>query len=58
MHKTYYDTTNPGSFGGIRPLIRYGPPGNARDWLASQDAYTLQKPVRKSLRDVKHLLKA
>jgi len=47
MYKTYYDATNPGSFGGIRPLIRYGPPGNARDWLASQDAYTMHKPVRK-----------
>jgi transposase InsO family protein len=57
--KVYYDPANPGSFGGISPLVRAlqqrkkkknkGKPTRRRviDWLSGQDTYTLHKPVRK-----------
>ena len=55
--KIYYDPTNPGSFGGVDPLVRAlnrnkkKKGGNTKrqviDWLRTQDTYTLHKPVRK-----------
>ena len=49
MEKVYYTASQPGSYGGIKPLIRYsGSPGNSvKNWLRSQDAYTLHRSVRK-----------
>jgi hypothetical protein len=49
METVYYDPKNPGSFGGIKSLRRYSKTNNdtARNWLASQDAFTLHKPVRR-----------
>jgi transposase InsO family protein len=49
MEKVYYEVNQPGSYGGIRPLIRYsGSSANSvKNWLQSQDAYTLHRPVRK-----------
>ena len=49
MENVYYDSAKPGSFGGITPLVRYSGANwsSAKNWLATQDAYTLHKPVRK-----------
>jgi hypothetical protein len=49
MENVYYDSTKPGSYGGVRPLVRYSSANwlSAKNWLATQDAYTLHKPVRK-----------
>lgn len=48
MESVYYNPTAPGSYGGVKPLSRYGGVrvSNAKQWLLSQDAYTLHKPVR------------
>jgi hypothetical protein len=49
MEVTYYEPSKAGSYGGVRPLIRYGgvTASSAKNWLSSQDVYTLHKPVRK-----------
>ena len=49
MEKHYYEPSQPGSYGGIKPLIRYtGTSGKSViTWLRTQDAYTLHRPVRK-----------
>jgi hypothetical protein len=49
MESTYYNPIKSGSYGGVQPLIRYSGQGhsNVKNWLSSQDAYTLHKPVRK-----------
>jgi transposase InsO family protein len=49
MEKVYYEVNQPGSYGGIRPLIRYigSSASSVKNWLRSQDAYTLDRPVRK-----------
>jgi hypothetical protein len=47
MNQVYYDPSNPGSFGGVAPLVRQTRSNNAKTWLSSQDAYTLHKPVRR-----------
>jgi len=50
MHEIYYDENSPASFGGIRPLARHSRSNikSTSDWLTTQDAYTLHKPVRKT----------
>ena len=50
MADVYYNTSDPGSFGGIKRLEeRYNKKGkDIRKWLTFQDTYTLHKPVRKS----------
>jgi hypothetical protein len=55
MKNMYYTPSNPGSYGGKEKFQRSIAEetgcwlGNAQvnDWLAEQDAYTLQEPVRK-----------
>lgn len=49
MESVYYEASNPGSFGGVRPLARFsGSPIKAvKNWLATQDTYTLHKPITK-----------
>ena len=49
MEKIYYEASQPGSFGGIKPLARYSgsPLSTTKNWLSSQDAYTLHRPVRR-----------
>lgn len=49
MESVYYEASKPGSFGGVRPLARYGgmPVKNAKTWLETQDTYTLHKPLTK-----------
>jgi transposase InsO family protein len=46
---TYYEASEPGSYGGVRALTRYsGMPVKAvKAWLETQDPYTLHKPVVK-----------
>jgi len=50
LSKIYYDPSHPGSFGGINALKRIV--GNKvsenqlKNWLSTQDTYTLHKPVR------------
>lgn len=52
LEKTYYDTKNPGSYGGVTRLARATqlPIKVVRDWLMKQDVYTLHKPVRVNFR--------
>ena len=51
MESVYYEPSKPGSFGGVRPLARYGgmPVKTVKGWLETQDTYTLHKPVMKKL---------
>ena len=49
MESVYYEASEPGSYGGVRPLARYSgmPVKSIRGWLETQDPYTLHKPVTK-----------
>ena len=54
LKKIYYDPKNVGAFGGVKKLLaeaKKQDPNITKDdvekWLASQDAYTLFKPVRR-----------
>jgi Integrase core domain/Chromo (CHRromatin Organisation MOdifier) domain len=49
MNKLYYDATNPASYGGIVPLALEAKNGikSTENWLKTQDAYSLHKPIRK-----------
>ena len=48
LSSAYYDIKGVGSFGGIQALAKKtkGNQKQIKDWLESQDAYTLHKPVR------------
>ena len=48
LASTYYDVKGIGSFGGIQPLAKTSKvkAKQAKAWLASQDIYTLHKPMR------------
>ena len=48
LMRDYYDAKGIGSYGGIRRLARKTKltPDLVREWLRSQDTYTLHKPVR------------
>lgn len=49
MESVYYEAGKPGSYGGVRPLARYGgmPVKKVKGWLETQDPYTLHRPVAK-----------
>jgi hypothetical protein len=49
MEIRYYEPSQAGSYGGVRPLSRYSSSSikPTKSWLSSQDAYTLHKPARK-----------
>jgi transposase InsO family protein len=49
MDELYYETSAPDSFGGVAALQRSSERGarEVEEWLSTQDAYTLHKPVRK-----------
>ena len=47
MNEAYYDVANSASYSGVRPLARQYGTKPATDWLNTQDAYTLHKPLRK-----------
>jgi len=44
---TYYDSKNPGSFGGVQSLSKVADQP-AKEWLSGQEAYTLHRPVRRN----------
>jgi hypothetical protein len=48
LEKIYYDAENPASYGGVAKLARAArlPLKTTRQWLMTQDAYTLHKPIR------------
>jgi len=50
MESVYYQPNAPGSYGGVHSLAKYTGTrvDNAQQWLKSQDAYTLHKPIRHS----------
>ena len=45
---SYYDVKGVGSYGGIRPLAKKTKlkPEKVKEWLTTQDSYTLHKPVK------------
>jgi hypothetical protein len=49
MEKLYYEASQPGSYGGVKPLVRYSGCSvhSVKNWLSSQYAYILHKPIRK-----------
>ena len=49
MIDRYYNPGQPGSFGGLPITDRYLK-GNVIDFLISQDAYTLYRPIRRRFR--------
>ena len=48
VRKVYYNTKQPGSFGGVAPLAKAlrQKRSETREWLSFEDAYTLHKPTR------------
>lgn len=46
----YYDPVKVGSFGGVNALARGSNIASAKDWLISQETYTLHKPIRRSFK--------
>lgn len=58
METTYYDPAVAGSFGGVDSLRRGSKStfAQARNWLSSQDTYTLHKPVRRRFKRRKVLV--
>ena len=47
LEEIYYDPSKVGSFGGIDALSRAVDAKPVKDWLVSQETYTLHKPVRR-----------
>lgn len=47
LQKTYYDANNPGSYGGVSRLAKASgiSEKTTKQWLMTQDTYTLHKPV-------------
>lgn len=48
FEKIYYDIENPASYGGVSKLAKAASTSThkAKEWLMTQDTYTLHKPVR------------
>lgn len=46
MQQIYYNPKHVGSFGGVNALAKQTN-GNVKQWLQSQDTYTLHKPVKR-----------
>ena len=46
----YYDPALPGSFGGVGALSKASDRKDVKDWLVSQETYTLHKPVRRKFK--------
>jgi hypothetical protein len=54
LSKIYYDTSNPGSYGGVKSLYREAikvipnlAEKDVKEWLSSQLVYTLHKPTKR-----------
>ena len=45
LEEIYYDPTKVRSFGGVDALSRGANVKRVKDWLVSQETYTLHKPV-------------
>lgn len=58
MEQLYYTSSLPGSFGSAKNLSKYSQKNlkEVNDWLTTQDAYTLHKPVIKKFRRRKTLV--
>jgi hypothetical protein len=50
----YFDTKNPGSFGGIARLREATNNKDAKRWLSWQETYTLHKPIRRKFKRRKY----
>jgi len=50
LKNIYYDTKTAGSFGGVDALAKASDHKNVKNWLTSQETYTLHKPVRRIFR--------
>ena len=50
LKKIYYDPSHPAAFGGVAPLARAAKLSQkvVREWLKSQQSYTLHKPARRA----------
>lgn len=48
LNKIYYDAKHPASFGGVEKLSKYSGVSKkaVKQWLITQDTYTLHKPVK------------
>ena len=46
----YYNPALPGSFGGVVALSKASKKKNVKDWLQSQEVYTLHKPIRRKFK--------
>jgi hypothetical protein len=47
MNAIYYDTKHPAGYSGAKNLARYFPASQVKNWLESQEPYTLHAPLRK-----------
>jgi transposase InsO family protein len=47
MNAIYYDTKHPAGYSGAKNLARYIPASQVKNWLESQEPYTLHAPLRK-----------
>lgn len=52
LNKIYYDVKHPASFGGVEKLSKYSgiSKKTVKQWLTTQDTYTLHKPVKYKFR--------
>lgn len=50
LKEIYYDPSKVGSFGGINALNKATKRKDAKEWLASQEVYSLHKPVRRKFK--------
>ena len=50
LSKSYYNPSQPASFGGVKRLKKSIGKGDVKKWLSYQDAYTLHKPLRHKFR--------
>src|SRR6478609_8717632 len=50
LEDIYYDVKKVGSFGGVAALSKAVGNKNVKNWLTSQETYTLHKPVRRKFR--------
>src|SRR3989441_7189061 len=46
----YYDPALPGSFGGVSALSKASDRKDVKEWVVSQETYTLHKPVRRKFK--------
>ena len=56
----YYDPSHPAGYSGAEPLIKYVgrrfDPQTVKEWLRSQDTYTLHKPIRRNFKRNRYIV--